>query len=203
MKYTRELLEPLVRESTSYRQVIEKLGVKQGGGTQANLVNRIKVHGLSTKHFLGKAACRGLVSNKRLHFSEVLVEVRTSRREHADVLRRAMLEAGIPHECAVCKQGPFWESKILVLQIDHEDGHWWNNKIGNVRFLCPNCHSQTRTFGTRNRTDLKIPTQVKHMLEAADLFGVGKYLSCEKVDGCLGKVGDYEALPRNEESVQH
>ncbi len=62
-----------------------------------------------------------------------------------------MLESGIAYECACCGQGPDWCGEKLTLQIDHIDGDWSNNQRENVRFLCPNCHSQTATYCTRNR----------------------------------------------------
>jgi hypothetical protein len=45
-----------------------------------------------------------------------------------------------------CGQGPEWNGKTLVLQLDHENGDCTDNRLENLRFLCPNCHSQTETF---------------------------------------------------------
>lgn len=53
------------------------------------------------------------------------------------------------YECSECKISD-WNNKPLTLQIDHIDGDRNNNIINNVRWLCPNCHTQTQTWGVRN-----------------------------------------------------
>jgi len=90
----------------------------------------------------------------KLHWSQVLVRNRCKAREPAARLRTAMLEAGIPHKCERCGCPPEWRGKLLVLQIDHIDGDTLNNEPDNVRFICPNCHSQTLNFGAKNRNRL-------------------------------------------------
>lgn len=52
--------------------------------------------------------------------------------------------------CKFCNIGPEWQDEPLVLQVDHIDGDSKNNSIDNLRILCPNCHSQTETFGAKN-----------------------------------------------------
>ena len=44
-----------------------------------------------------------------------------------------------------------WRGKRLVLHVDHVNGINNDNRLPNLRFLCPNCHSQTPTFGNRRR----------------------------------------------------
>ena len=51
--------------------------------------------------------------------------------------------------CASCSVGTTWNGKPLVLQLDHIDGDSDNNSLTNLRLLCPNCHTQTETFGAR------------------------------------------------------
>lgn len=68
-------------------------------------------------------------------------------------LKRKLLQEGmLEDKCAECGIDPMWNSKKLVLQLDHIDGDRLNNARANLRLLCPNCHSQTETFSTgKNR----------------------------------------------------
>lgn len=54
-------------------------------------------------------------------------------------------------QCELCGQGPMHNDRPLVLQVDHIDGNSDNNKLDNVRLLCPNCHTQTDTYGSKGK----------------------------------------------------
>lgn len=53
------------------------------------------------------------------------------------------------YRCEICGIGE-WNNQPLKLECDHIDGDHSNNRIDNLRLLCPNCHSQTGTYKNRN-----------------------------------------------------
>ena len=107
--------------------------------------------GLDTSHFLGKSWSSGKQLAKKILCSEILVNPsRFGRKEHCRLLRRAMLEVGIPYVCGVCGLVPRWNEIDLILEIHHKDGDNMNNIRENVQFICPNCHSQTSNYGSKN-----------------------------------------------------
>jgi len=72
--------------------------------------------------------------------------VADAKRSTASIRKRVLRDKLLPYECATCGMPPEWNGKTLTLQLDHIDGDTMNNLLTNLRFLCPNCHSQTDTF---------------------------------------------------------
>lgn len=58
------------------------------------------------------------------------------------------------HNCEVCGLEKMWNGKELTLEVDHTDGDRKNNKRSNLKYLCPNCHSQTPTFRNKKRSPI-------------------------------------------------
>ncbi len=149
--YTKELLEEAVAASVSTAGVLRHLGLRAGGGSYVVVKRRIEAYGIDTSHFRGMAHQKGRPARNRLHWSDVLTAAPTgANRKETRTLRRALLEYGRAHECETCGIGPEWLESPLTLHIDHVDGNPNDSRPHNLRFLCPNCHSQTPTWARRN-----------------------------------------------------
>lgn len=95
-----------------------------------------------------KAVRRGALKTRKpgRPIEEVLREAK-----HRSHIKGRLLRAGLlKNECGECGLTE-WRGKPLSIQIDHINGVRNDNRLENLRMLCPNCHSQTETFASRNR----------------------------------------------------
>ncbi|MEH1013470.1 HNH endonuclease signature motif containing protein [Micromonospora sp. CPCC 206060] len=156
-RYTPEMLRAAVAASTSVADVLRYFQLAPSGGSHAHLRRRIAELGIDTSHF--SARPRGAGPRRRLAAAEILVlGDPLRRRARPELLRRALIEHGMQHRCASCHLGPSWNGQRLTLHVDHISGESWDCRPGNLRLLCPNCHSQTATYAGRNRRRLGVVT---------------------------------------------
>jgi hypothetical protein len=155
---TRQQLEPLVRECTSVAGVLLRLGLPQQGRPHRDVKAKLAALELDTQHFRGAGWSRG--ETRATHPSvdraflkrtrpdeEVFVE--NAPPTNGSKIVKRLLRRGVPYGCALC--GIYeWRGNRLVLHLDHINGVNNDNRLTNLRLLCPNCHSQTDTYGRRN-----------------------------------------------------
>lgn len=155
-KYTKEWLEELCKNSYSYAEVLRKAGRKQGGGTQAALKKKIQEYQIDISHFTGQLWNKGLTKEddprikgkERYNIEDIFVENSIYSRKNAKeyILRHKL----IPYKCSICGNEGQWQGQQLVLQLDHINGINNDHRLENLRFLCPNCHSQTENYSGKN-----------------------------------------------------
>jgi hypothetical protein len=139
-----------VADNISIGGVLSQLGCGVSGTNYRRVHNMVRDLQLDTSHWLGAAYLRG-----RQHSwtpSIPLLEILVERSTYTDRLRlkKRLVAAGlVPYACSLCGIVE-WQGKTLILQLDHINGVGDDNRIENLRLVCPNCHSQTATYCGRN-----------------------------------------------------
>ncbi|MGW1651267.1 HNH endonuclease [Streptomyces atratus] len=140
-------LSQAVAASVSIAGTLRILGRLDTTSERNHLRRWIAEDGLATAHFLGQGHQRGRAGPTPLKTAKhVLLKHDGERRTKTVLLRRALLEIGVPEECAECGTGAAWQGKPMTLEIDHINGDWRDDRQENLRLLCPNCHAVTATW---------------------------------------------------------
>jgi HNH endonuclease len=154
-----QTLQTYLDDSITLKQVIvEKLGMKMQvpqGMHYKRLKKRIQQDNLDMTKFnqnhetYMKSVMRSSAISRKIEDDECFKK--DSNHNRCGIKRRILANKTIPHECALCKIGPSWNGQELSLELDHINQINNDNRIENLRFLCPNCHSQITNAHRRNK----------------------------------------------------
>ena len=140
-KISDEEFEKIVNSSNSYREIADKCGYcNYSGASLAIVKQRIKQQNLD---FENKFVNRVYREDEEIFITDSPVNQATLR-------RRYFQGKFTEYKCAICGQEPFWNGKKLVLTLDHINGKNHDDRLENLRWICPNCDRQLDTFAGRN-----------------------------------------------------
>jgi Zn-finger nucleic acid-binding protein len=153
LSYTEDEARAAIAASRSWSESLRRLGLCQGGGSIPVLRRWAATWGIDTSHFdapaVRAAHLRQLGREQRRPMDEVLVEGSTYARK--DLKRRLFAEGFRARACELCGQGEEWRGARMSLILDHVNGVSNDNRLENLRIVCPNCAATLDTHCGKNR----------------------------------------------------
>ena len=159
--YTKEYLEGIVSKSTSVADALRHIG-RHGGGMHRQLKQYLHLYQIDTSHFDPMSARVNALKEshaKKASTDSLLVENSSFSRTHLkDRLYREGLKTRL---CEICGQGEDWHGKHMSLILDHINGVYNDNRLENLRIVCPNCNATLDTHGGKNQEKKEKSVKVK------------------------------------------
>lgn len=132
----------IISDSYSYKECLRKMGYRSASGATINVLKqKISELRLSTEHFRPIKHTERTFENVFCQASDV----------GGTVLRKWYIKYyKEPYVCAICGQEAEWNGKPLTLILDHINGYNHDNRLENLRWVCPNCNMQLDTTSGKN-----------------------------------------------------
>ena len=159
-KYTKEILEKYVKESISFSDLIRKMtnSEKVHGSLIAYIKNKLELFSIDFSHFVGRRWSKNLINPNgvaltKKQFLENYMTLNPIKKTNNTNLKKYLFKFKLKENiCEKCGLGEIWNGEKIVHQLDHINGNNLDNRLENIKLLCPNCHSQTDTFtGKKNK----------------------------------------------------
>lgn len=149
VRFSRQQLEEAIASSRSWSEALRRLGYRPAGGNGATVRKYAARWGISTEHFDPYHSQRGGPGPSRRPLDEILVEGSTYTRSH---LKRRLYDAGLKEPiCEMCGQDELRRGETMAMILDHINGVHDDNRLENLRMVCPNCAATLHTHcGRKN-----------------------------------------------------
>lgn len=152
---TKNEIEEAFKANKSIRQILNDCGVDSNGSGAYKVFNK---HCKDLGVIIPKIKQNKKILKENLNFIEIFKKDSTFA---PNPLKRKILKYKlIEYKCEKCSNLGEWCGKQLILQLDHKNGVNNDNRLENLRFLCPNCHTQTETFSSKKQYFCECGTKI-------------------------------------------
>lgn len=150
IKYTKELLEENVKGCYSFAELCRRLRLAPEGSNPKTLRRKMDEFGVDYSHFTGKAWNKN--PSNPVYKGKYLAKLCEHSSLNSSNAKNLVYKLGLKeNKCEICGITE-WLGKPIVCELHHINGDSTDNRIENLQILCPNCHSQTDNFRSRNRS---------------------------------------------------
>jgi hypothetical protein len=152
-RFSEREVRDAVAASPSLSAVLRKLGLRPAGGNHRTIRRLIQEYQISTDHMDPNWANRCARPRTATPLERILVEGSTYNRGK---LKQRLYNEGLKQRrCELCEQGEEWRGQPMSLILDHVNGCPTDNRLENLRIVCPNCAATLETHcGRKNRLDV-------------------------------------------------
>ena len=167
-----------IKTSRSMRDMLLMLDLSATNGNYRTYREFIKNNNVDVSHWNFH-----FCNEKQSKAKSLQEKLQNGSKAKSRLLKKLLIESGMMKEkCSICPTGAQWQGNKLVLVLDHISGDSMDNRIENLRLLCPNCNSQQPTF-CRKKGKKKAP--LWECLSCGGAFAKGslresKCLDCRK-----------------------
>jgi hypothetical protein len=154
--FAQDEIQEIVIKNESWDTVMNDLGYHSCSCLN-KIVERLNVLNIDYTHLPDPTQIHYKQAIRTL--DDILVENSTYANMRG-LMKKLKNERGWEHRCSICKLTE-WNDKSIPLEIDHINGIHSDNRIENLRAICPNCHAQTDTYKGKNMKICKEPKEPK------------------------------------------